>query len=179
MNTVAGSGSSAVVGEGTTSLFQASRSEVIIGRSASDVWAVLTDLSCATFKLWNPEVIDVEHISGERRKVNEYVLVRMSTLPEPFHMRTIRIVPNHVRVLRCDPIDRSYAAFVDHSLYELDSSTTKVTCNLYGERRIPSEQAKTFDFAEAAESVMKYLDDLFVRLRDVVEKKPGKVDEPA
>jgi hypothetical protein len=128
MSVATNTGSTGIFEELTASLFQASRSEVMIDRSAEHVWSVLTDLSYPTLKSWNPDVVSVEHMSGESRHENEFVLVTKdkNTGQSPFYMRTIRMVPNQHRVLRIDAIDGSALAFVDHSLYELEGRKTKL-----------------------------------------------------
>lgn len=169
-------GSAGAFGALTASFFQATRIEVVIDRPANEVWDILTDLSYATLKLWNPSIVSVEHISGERGRENEFVLVTKDSVQTrgqaPFYMRTIRMVPNQLRVLRCDAVDGSYATFVDHSLYELDGGKTRLVYNLYLERcRVSAEEAKAFNFAGAAEDTMGSLKHSHGILKNVLEQK--------
>jgi hypothetical protein len=160
MSVATNTGSTGIFEEPTASLFQAARTEVIINRPAQDVWLVLTDLSYPTIHLWNPTVVSVEHISGEPRQVNEFVLVTKdkSTGESPFYMRTIRVVPHQQRVLRVDAIDGRLVAFVDHSLYELEGRKTRLVYNGYIEtRRHPVHELKAFDSKTAEEEMMQYL----------------------
>jgi hypothetical protein len=159
--------------EPTASRFIVMRNELVIDRHAQDVWSVLTDLSYSSLKKWNPDIMDVKHISGEARRENEFVLVTKNetTGQVPFYMRTVRLVTNQQRVLRLDAIDGSYLAFVDHSLYELEARRTKVVYNGYNEtRRVPDHQVKAFDFNKAAEDTMNYLNHGLALLRDAVER---------
>jgi hypothetical protein len=172
MSVDANTGSTAIFGEITASLFQAPRAEVTIERPAGDVWSVLTDLSFPTVKLWNPTVVSVKHISGKPRQENELVLVtKEEAAGAPFYMRTIRMVPNQQRVLRIDTIDGSNAVFVDHSLYELNGKTKLVYSGYIETRGVPADQLKGFDFEKAAADMMDYLNHTHGLLKKAVEEK--------
>lgn len=167
-------GAADTYGELTASLFQAARAEVTIDRPAKDVWSVLTDLNYPTVKLWNPTVVSVQHISGEPRQEDEFVLVTKNTQQAPFYMRTIRIVPNQQRVLRIDAIDGSHCGFVDHSLYESNGKTTVVYNGYLETRRVPAEQVQACDSETAAQGLMDYLNHGHELLKKVVEAQSPK-----
>jgi hypothetical protein len=172
-------GSSAVYEEPTASLFRVARTEVLIDRPAADVWCVLVDLTHERMKAWNPSMATTQLISGDPTKENALVLITkdmLSTVPKgtrqpPFYMRVIRMVPNQQRVLRIDAVDRSFSAFVDHSLYE-SGGKTRVVYNGYLEvRRITAEQMKASDLDKAAEDMMQYLNHSHGLLKKIVEER--------
>src|ERR1700729_3719715 len=168
--------SSVVFGEATASLHRAARYEVVIDRPPAAVWAVLTDSSESTIKSWNPDVTNVMHISGERAQLNELLLVSKNEelKQPPFYVRTIRLVENEQRVLRCDAADGSYMAFVDHTLYGSEKGRTKLVYSGYWETwHVSVEQIRTFNYAKTDQYLMSYLHHVIgERLKKVVESRP-------
>lgn len=178
MNPAVISGSSTVCAEFTASLFRVARTEVIVDRPADEVWAVLTDLSFDVTKLWNPDVVSVEHVSGEPGRENEFVLVSKTTLSSatrtrmaPFYMRTVRMVPCRQRVLRIDAVDGSICGFVDHSLDESGGKTRVIYNGYLEQRRVPGNQLEAFDAKKAEEGMMSYLNHSHQLLKQVVEQR--------
>ena len=167
--------SSVVFGEAAASLHRAARYEVIIDRPPAAVWAVLTDSSESTIKSWNPDVTNVKHISGERAQLNELLLVskKEEIKQPPFYVRTIRLVENAQRVLRCDAADGSYVAWVDHTLHELEGGKTRLVYTGYWESfRLGQEQIETFDYKKTDDYLMGYLHNVIGgMLKSVVEQK--------
>jgi uncharacterized protein YndB with AHSA1/START domain len=163
-------GSTVVFDEPVVTQFQASRNEIVIDRPAAEVWAILNDQDPAAIQLWNPTVTQIDHVSGERGKEGEVVIVGKDTGQTPFYMRTIRIVPNQQRVLRIDQVDGLMCGYVDHSLYETDGKTT-VVYNGYLETKIPAEAAASLDVSSAQAGMMEYLTHGFGLLKEVLESR--------
>jgi hypothetical protein len=171
MSTAAGT-ATCLFGEATASLFFVLRAEVTIDRPVRDVWEVITDLSLPILKSWNPEIVSVQHLSGEPRQENEFVLVTKDTGAVATRMRTLKIVPNQQRVLRVDAVDGSLIAVVDHSLYEVEKRKTRVIYNGYIEScGMPADQIKTFDYKKTAQSSIDYLNRNHELLKKAVEER--------
>ena len=75
------------------------------------------------------------------------------------------------RVLRIDALDGSFAAFVDHSLFE-ENGRTRVVYNGYIEtRRVPLDEVNRFDYKTADSELMQYLDECNELLKELVEER--------
>ena len=74
-------------------------------------------------------------------------------------------------MLRIDAVDGSFAAFVDHTLYELAEKTQLVYSGYIESRRVPVDQVRAFDSKKAAADMMEYLNHTHGLLKQIVEER--------
>jgi hypothetical protein len=151
-------GSTATAEEPMATVFQATRAEVTVDAPAEAVWPLLPGTLPWAERIAPGEFL-LTRVSGEEDQVNEVFLVDETNAKDQstFYQRTIRVVPSRQRVLRLDATDRSFCAFIDHSLYESEGRT-KVVYNSYIEwRRQPTESVHALCSDESSNEFTEYV----------------------
>jgi hypothetical protein len=153
-------------------MFETARNEIVIDRPADQVWAVWTDQRMETVtRLW-PAIVGWERVAGEEGQAGEVILVtKTEDEGPPTTMRTVRVIPNRLRVLRIDAVDGSFTGFVDHSLYEEDGRTRVVYNGFIETRGVSPEEMDAFDYERQDAAHMEYLDKCNELLRELVEER--------